>query len=79
MLITTRYLPEPIQARAPAPLGPFRLVQPSHRNAGELTQDQRLIQAKQDARVRALLEDRATKALRRRFTGEPITNFGALA
>lgn len=63
--------------------GPFRIVQLSHLRAqrpfDELTAEQRQIQAKQDARTRYLLASRADKADDRRFSGEPITDFGGLA
>lgn len=60
-------------------LGPFKVVQLSHLRAIALTQDQRLAQLKQDARTRDLLDARHDKAADRRFTGELISNFGALA
>lgn len=79
--LTTRYLPEQSATEPPARLGPFRLVQPSHQPP--LTQEQRLIRAKQSARTAAvernLLILRDVVQGERRFTGESITGHGALA
>ena len=79
MNLTTRHLPKPAAAD-PAPHGPFRLVQSAH--VAQLTQEQRLIRAKQDARCSAianLLTHRQTLAAERRFSGQAITGFGSFS
>jgi hypothetical protein len=85
MRFTSQLLKQPSreqlnEATAPT-FGPFRIVQPSHVRASlrELTQDQALTRAKQDARcpaTRNLLIRRDAIAADRRFTGEPLTDFG---
>jgi hypothetical protein len=70
----------------PQSFGPFPLVQPSHLRSAqpfcELTQDQRLARARmfaaQQRHVDQVLEEQLAKVRDRRFSGAPMTGFGAL-